>query len=140
MVDRVKIVVQDLTAFTEKVVRRLSIEAHANLVAAPLEGGTPIDTGWASANWVPSIGRSFEGTAGTAEQARARRVSTGQAEQGLAAVITRYRLRQGPVFISNNVPYIGVLNDGSSAQAPAGFVQKAIAEAVRAVILSPPRQ
>jgi hypothetical protein len=31
-----------------------------------------------------------------------------------------------PLFITNNVPYIGVLNDGSSTQTPAGFVDRAL--------------
>jgi formaldehyde-activating enzyme involved in methanogenesis len=32
--------------------------------------------------------------------------------------------------VSNNVPYINRLNEGHSAQAPAGFVQQAVAKAV----------
>ncbi len=34
-----------------------------------------------------------------------------------------------PMFITNNLPYIGRLNDGYSAQAPANFIQIAIARA-----------
>jgi hypothetical protein len=36
----------------------------------------------------------------------------------------------GEVHVSNAVPYVQSLNDGHSQQAPAGFVQAAIAKAV----------
>lgn len=46
------------------------------------------------------------------------------------AVISRYGERQAsrgvPIHIQNAVPYIGRLNDGYSAQAPAGFVEEAV--------------
>lgn len=140
MVDQTRILVRDLNRFTEQVISRIGIETHANLVQAPSEGGTPVDTGWARANWVPSLGKSFEGTAGTVEQAEQGRIDSGKAQRGLVALATRYRLRQGPVFISNNVPYIGRLNDGSSTQAPKGFVQSGIQKTLSAVEANPPRQ
>lgn len=133
MADQVRIVISSLDRFTAKVVKRLTLEAHANLVAAPSEGGTPVDTGWARANWVPTIGAPAADTVGTQEQAAAGNVNAGAAEAGLARVVTQYRLEQGPVFLTNNVPYIGFLNEGSSRQAPKGFVQLAIAKAVRTV-------
>jgi len=40
--------------------------------------------------------------------------------------------RAESVHISNDAPYIGRLNAGSSSQAPAGFVQRAIADGIRA--------
>jgi hypothetical protein len=40
--------------------------------------------------------------------------------------IARFSVRQGRLYIFNNVPYIGVLNNGHSTQAPANFVEKAI--------------
>lgn len=125
---QVRIVISDLTRFTERAVKMLTLEAHANLVRAPSEGGTPVDTGWARANWVPDIGSPRTEPVGSRD-----RVDSGSAQAGLARVVAGYRLAQGPVFLSNNVPYITFLNDGSSRQAPAGFVQQAIAEAVRAV-------
>jgi hypothetical protein len=108
----------------------LSLAVHEKLVAAPIEGGTPVDTGWASANWTPSVGapnpqsQPENPTSGDVAAAR------GKAIQGQAQVL-QYRLGQGSVFISNAAPYIGYLNNGSSQQAPAGFVQRAIANAVR---------
>jgi len=46
-----------------------------------------------------------------------------------AAKINNYNGRRGnfqPIFVQNNVPYIGVLNDGHSTQVAAGFVERAI--------------
>lgn len=116
-------VVGQLENFTEDLITRLTLEAVAQLVP-----DTPIDTGWARSNWVPSIGSSVDETTGTPEN-----VSQAVQEAGLATVATQYRL-PNTVFISNNVPYITRLNEGSSAQAPAGFVQNAIARAIREVI------
>ena len=45
--------------------------------------------------------------------------------------IGRVLLRQ--ILISNNLPYINALNDGSSKQAPAGFVDSALSKGKRAV-------
>lgn len=127
---RVRVVVTSLERFVELIIRKLALDIVANLVAAPPEGGTPVDTGWARANWIPRIGEPFRGTAGTREQAEAGNVSG--AEQGAGQVaMLGYRLERGRVYISNNVPYIVRLNEGSSRQAPRGFVQAAVAKAVR---------
>lgn len=125
--------VQELTLFTEKNIKRLTLLVHANLVAAPSEGGTPVDTGWARANWVPAIGSARSGTVGTRASAEKGSIDLGPAERGIAIVATRYKLRQGPIFVSNGVPYIESLNDGSSGQAPRAFVQTAILRAIRQV-------
>ena len=37
------------------------------------------------------------------------------------------------VYMTNNLPYIGWLNDGYSTQAPARFIQTAIARAIRVI-------
>lgn len=128
---RVRVVVTSLERFVEQIIRKIALDIVANLVRAPSEGGTPVDTGWARANWVPQIGEPFRGTAGTREQAEAGNVSGAEQGQGLATVAATYKLERGKVYISNNVPYIGRLNAGSSRQAPAGFVEAAIAKAVR---------
>ena len=43
------------------------------------------------------------------------------------------RQKRQTVYISNNVAYIGRLNAGSSAQAPAGFVEEAVSTGVSAI-------
>ena len=49
---------------------------------------------------------------------------------GRAQVLGYNDLDRGNAFITNNVPYIVRLNDGSSKQQPRGFVQRAIRKAV----------
>lgn len=131
---QLKIVTVALTGDIEKAVKRISLGVVAELKKASSEGGTPVDTGWARANWVPSIGAPHEGTVGErppkAEEGRAQVQADDSASvAGVAEVAARYTLNRGPVFISNNVPYIQALNDGHSKQAPAGFVQAAVIRA-----------
>lgn len=103
----------------ERVIKAITVNVAAELVER-----TPVDTGWARGNWVPSVGAPHEGTVGTPESP-----GTGAYETGLGQVAA-YQLELGPTFVSNNVSYINRLNEGHSAQAPAGFVQVAIAKAV----------
>lgn len=123
----IRFVVGVLERFTEKRIKIITLDATANLIE-----DTPRDTGWARSNWVPSIGKPsrrqgdfLDPDEGDIAEARA------DQESGQALIATTYTLSQGKVFVSNNVPYITRLNDGSSTQAPAGFVQAAIARAVR---------
>jgi len=111
--------------------KKVVLDIVANLVSSPNTGyGTPVDTGWARTNWVPGIGTPPTGTAGSREAAEAGILDTSMQQRGLAEVAAAYKLNQGSIFISNNVPYIVLLNEGSSAQAPAGFVQNAIMKAI----------
>ena len=124
---QIRAIVRDLGRFTERLVVKITLDVTANLVEA-----TPVDTGWAQANWVPSVGKrsrrpaeSFSGrTPSAAVQAAAAKQSVGRAQA------IGYKLERRRVFVSNNVDYILRLNDGYSRKAPAGFVQKAIRKAV----------
>lgn len=110
-------VIKDLTQVTERVIAKIALDVTANLKST-----TPVDTGWARSNWIPSVGAAFGGTVGS---------PTAVSGSGGEGRIAGYKLSQGSVFISNNVPYIGRLNSGYSKQAPAGFVQRAVEKAVR---------
>lgn len=124
--EQIRVVISSLEQFIDQLVRKLVLDIVANLRTAPDSGyGTPVDTGWARANWIPRIGGPAEVPSGSREA-----VSTGAQEVGVAKIATGYRTAQGPVFISNAVPYIVHLNEGSSRQAPRGFVQNAITKAV----------
>lgn len=87
-----------------------------------LRKGTPVDTGHARRNWVPSIG-SPHGSETKDDSAHA---------AGIAEVL-RYQLEQGPLWVANVVPYILRLNYGHSTQAPAGFVEIAVDRAMGTV-------
>lgn len=125
---QVRVVVKSLEGFTERLVQRLALNVTALLIK-----DTPVDTGWARANWVPSIGTPRSRTAGSRAAAEDGRIDLGPQSSGQLAVAGGYRL--GPaIFISNNVPYINELNSGSSRQAPAAFVQSAILRAIRGTV------
>ena len=120
----VRVVVTSVEGFVEKLIKRLTLNVTANLVE-----DTPVDTGWARANWVPQIGSPRSTTAGTRMAAENGQINLGPQSSGLSSVL-RYKL--GPnVHITNNVPYIESLNAGSSRQAPSAFIQGAIARATK---------
>jgi hypothetical protein len=128
---QINFIIQDLERFTEREIRELTLEVTANLTER-----TPVDIGWARANWVPAIGTPYLVDLSGLKDDAARRaaISSAQAEsqRGQAAVLG-YRMSQGPLFVSNNVPYIARINEGWSKQAPAGFVQAEVAIAVQTV-------
>ena len=109
------LIVSEMKRTAAEVVKKLTLDVTANLIET-----TPVDTGHARANWVPKIGQPERG-----EQASAAAQVAGQAAVATATAISQ------PVYVSNNVPYITRLNDGSSTQAPKGFVQRAIRRAIK---------
>lgn len=109
-------VIGQLTAYTNRSVQRVVLDVTSNLVE-----DTPVDTGWASSNWVPNVRVPFRARAGAPTN-----ISRTEQQTGIANIAIRYEISQGTVYISNNVPYIIPLNDGSSMQAPSAFVQRAI--------------
>lgn len=116
---------------SNRIIRQVGVVVARNLA---LE--TPVDTGRARSNWIVSIGypsrSEIEAYApgenlGRGETSNFR----GVLSQAKSEVDTRKP--EQDIYISNNLPYIKPLNEGSSAQAPAGFVQLAIERAARAV-------
>ena len=111
-------------------------------VAGELARNTPVDTALARSNWITSIGSPHNGilfpykpypsryTRGPRGGRRAggsfrERINTNSViEQARVAMIKRRD--DAPVYITNNVDYIGFLNDGKSEQSPAGFIQRAV--------------
>jgi len=115
--------------------KKLALDMVAILSSAPSEGGTPIDTGWASANWIPSVGAPVTATAGTRPDNAthgANNASRTAQQQGIANVATKFDYyRDGTIHVSNAVPYIIELNEGNSSQAGPGFVQRGMHRVVR---------
>lgn len=114
-------VINALEEFTAKLLQEITLNITANL-----QEDTPVDTSWARSNWVPSIGNPFRGLAGSDDN-----IDNTLSEQGKAEVLTQYTLDRGAIYISNNVPYIRALNEGTSDQAPAAFIQAAVEKGVR---------
>lgn len=126
---QITLVMKSLEGFTENLIKKMAFDVVANLRKAGVEGGTPVDTGWARANWIPSVGGEPAITPSGAKES----VQTAEAslQAGLGSLLS-YKLIFGSVFITNNVPYIIKLNDPPqhSQQARPGFVQAAITAAV----------
>lgn len=127
MGDKISVIIAGLDRFVADQVRDLTLEITANLSEK-----TPVDIGWARANWIPAVGQPnaivIDGNPERGDVA----VALGRQSAGLSQ-IAGYRLSAGSTFVSNNAPYIRRLNDGWSKQAPSGYVQTEIRRAVRTV-------
>lgn len=114
----------------DRVVRAVALAIDQAVVIT-----TPVDTGRARSNWLVSVGSPntstqppyAPGTGGSTGQAN---ISAALA-QGRAAVLGAGHKQT--IYISNSLPYIDRLNKGYSAQAPAGYVQRAVEAAASAV-------
>lgn len=116
---QIRVILNQLGKFTDEQKRRLSLNVLDEVVRA-----TPVRSGWAQANWFVSIGPRIGVPVGAKGAAG---VPAAEAFQRLSInnlFLTNIRRRR--LNLENNVPYINRLNAGSSAQAPAGFVQQAI--------------
>lgn len=89
---------------------------------------TPVDTSQALSNWqvtldspaASTIAPHFPGSQGSTYRA-----SAAETLANAKAVLQNKKPGQA-IYITNNLPYIKRLNDGYSAQAPAGFVERAV--------------
>ncbi len=81
---------------------------------------TPVDTGRARNNWFLTPSSPTRETTTDTDKTGAGRITSNRFAAEASPL-------GAPIYLSNNLPYIGFLNEGSSAQAPAMFVEKAIA-------------
>lgn len=130
-IKRIALRVKQVQENTAKIVRKAAIVIDQTLVLA-----TPVDTGRARSNWLVSVNTPRDDT--VESYSPGSKGSTGQQAANAAIeqgnqVIGSYKPGDAAIFIANNLPYIGALNDGKSAQAPANFVEKSIMTAVKAV-------
>lgn len=124
-----RLLVKDIHRDIERGMKGLTLEITANLRRPKNEGGTPVDTGWARANWIPEVGDPFEGTAGTRAEAEQGVLDPSPHKSGVANVL-RYKLFK-KIWITNNVPYI-VLCNTLPTHNPL-FVEGSIKEALTAL-------
>ncbi len=103
---------------SSRAVRALSLIINQVIITE-----TPVDTGHAKANWQVGISEPIKSEIDEEDPA-----GTSTIERNAAII------RQAPpgkdIILSNNVPYIHKLNEGSSSQAPEQFVQIAVGEAI----------
>ena len=91
-----------------------ALKAHTGFVKR-----TPVDTGRARANWQIGIGNAAGQTTATDKQAFG-------SDPPLSPALKQIDGEQ-VVFITNSLDYIEALENGSSQQAPSGFVRITIA-------------
>lgn len=99
------------------VVQKISMEAFKRIILR-----TPVDTGRARANWGCTIGSprlpvQLDTTDKSGNPTTAAMVAEVQKFPG-----------DGRLFMVNNLPYIGELENGSSQQMPSGMVRATMAE------------
>jgi hypothetical protein len=98
-------------------IRRV-VEDVGTAIAEELVPATPVDTGFARANWRPSLNAPASVPVSQLDP-------TGAATIAKIATVSKRWTPGDVLFITNNAPYIGALNAGSSPQAGPGFVQDA---------------
>jgi hypothetical protein len=108
----------------ERVMKRIGFAVHGELIRA-----TPVDTGWARANWQISIGRPTAGAIGSKDNV----AGAASAQSAGTARLLVYNVNQGDIWLGNHVPYIQKLNEGHSKQAPANWVERAIRAGIASV-------
>lgn len=114
----------DIGVRTEVVIKRLALEVFTGVVRK-----TPVDTGRARASWVIGIERPLN----SPSLSPAQKFTPAEAERYAATELAELR-EIGPystVFISNSLPYIEELENGSSTQAPEGMVAVTLTEVNR---------
>ena len=129
---------EQLAASLDRLGRRLSGNVEKLMgrvirdIAKELIPDTPVDTGFARANWRPSINAP-------AVSPITRTDPVGNATIRSISGLSRL-WKVGDVFyIANNIDYIGNLNAGSSPQAPAGFVRMAIDSGIKKAFSPDPK-
>lgn len=128
---RIRVRAEDIATNVNTAVRKAALAVDQALVL-----GTPVDTGLARSNWLVALGSPTRKT--IAPYAPGNKLGlTEQANAAMAlaqaAGTVNGRKNEQDIWITNNIPYIGSLNEGSSLQAPANFVELAIMDGINAV-------
>ena len=120
---RVGVLGTKVTKGADKVVRKVALAVDQAVVLQ-----TPVDTGRARANWLAALNiPNFSASDATDK-------GGGSAMAQAASVAAAYNGdKDVAIHITNNLPYIGALDEGTSAQAPAGFVRLSVLRGVGAV-------
>lgn len=114
----------------DKVVRQVALAIDQAVVVA-----TPVDTGQARSNWLVSVGQPRTDTIPAYDPGVLGSSSGPNTTQALdqGRNVISSAASGATIYISNNLPYIGRLNQGYSRQAPAGYIERAVEAASNAV-------
>lgn len=97
--------------------KKVALDIFGDLVA-----GTPVDTGRAMNNWNISVGVLDKNTTDIGGTDKAIEAIKSAAALSELATLKPFQT----VWLSNSVGYIGFLEEGSSIQAPNGWVERAV--------------
>jgi hypothetical protein len=111
-----------LTRGIESLVENIVTDVGREVVSS-----TPVKTGFARGNWRPTLNAPSPVPVSALDPTGAATIAR------IASVGAQYRVGN-TVFIRNNASYIGLLNAGSSPQAPPGFVGAAVTRGVQSGI------
>lgn len=126
---RIRIRAKRIEENADALVRKVALAVDTAVVMA-----TPVDEGRARSNWQVGIGEAPEGIKEPYSPGKGGDTGAANAQEAIEQgkrIIHRYT-KGSTIHITNNLPYIQRLNDGWSAQAPAGFVEKAVVIGVAA--------
>tara|TARA_R110000824_G_scaffold214184_1_gene400457 strand:- start:992 stop:1411 length:420 start_codon:yes stop_codon:yes gene_type:complete len=98
------------------------VKAVGVAVSGTVVKATPVLTGRARSNWIVTLGSPSVRTVPTYGPGTT--AIAGALAQGRGVIAGR-QLGQS-IHVTNNLPYIGVLNTGTSTQAASGFIETAI--------------
>lgn len=115
----------------DKLVRKVAIVSYQSIVFR-----TPVDTGKARSNWhltLDSPRFSVRQPFAPGIKLGINETANAQAAINQALSLLSTRRNGQDIYIVNNVKYIQKLNNGSSPQAPASFVQFGIQDGVQTV-------
>lgn len=118
---RVQLIAKNVAAQAFREVTQLIVEA------------TPVLTGHARANWIPSVNDPDPGiVAGVAGVDQTGEVQTAVEKQSVEDTIKQFLSSDGntKLCLANNLPYIQGLDEGNSKKAPAGIVLPSILAAM----------
>lgn len=116
---------------TDALIRKVALAVDTAVVIA-----TPVDEGRARSNWQVTVDAPAQGVIDAYEPGSEGSTGGANAQAAIDQAEEAIKEYEGgkpssAIYISNNLPYIARLNDGWSAQAPAGFVEKGVAVGIR---------
>ena len=117
----------DIDNFARKIVPKKAAQLQTKIALEALRRiaeKTPVRTGRAKGNWIPTIGSPAPDTIESFDKTKSGSMVVARGR----AILTADRPPFSTVYITNNVNYIEYLEEGSSKQAPAGMVGITIME------------
>lgn len=118
-----RVIAVKVTKNADRMVREVALRVDQILVME-----TPVASGYARSNWIPALG------IGSIEERPSFGPGGGSLQIAeMQQVVAQYSGDvKRAIHITNNVIYINRLNEGWSAQAPAGFVDAAVIKGIEA--------